>query len=390
MADKEITEYDDLLNLSDDVEMYLDRNGVLFKTSVSAIKELFYDSLFQDETSAPIISSISIYPKLEDIKYGSYVSLNAEVSGFPELYYEWYKDYQLVSTDVEYHIPKFNVDNEGSYYLTVYNSFGEIRSDEFILSAVKAPEIQIEQVLDEEGNVISEGAIPSETVEEMVLYSPDILSFFVYPMDKGIFNVGDSIKLSVAVVNMDENSYYEWYRDDVLLFTTKDPEYYIEYIEDEDIASYFVRCYNSSGYTDTPAISLFGNVDEQKYYSRCKGFPVKNFIDNSVGWNLTEPVTAYYSGSIGFDCCDLSNSRYKEFYIDDLTQEELTYLSNFVAFNVFEYSSTYSNYGVRNQFFNSPFKKIVINSTNYDMIVDRYTGNGVDLNDIIVYSVNLI
>ena len=82
MADKEITEYDDLLNLSDDVEMYLDRNGVLFKTSVSAIKELFYNSLLQDETSFPVISSISIYPNLPCDIFRLYTNLHSGVSTY--------------------------------------------------------------------------------------------------------------------------------------------------------------------------------------------------------------------------------------------------------------------------------------------------------------------
>jgi len=365
MADKEITDYRSLMNLSDDVETYLDRNGVLFKTSVSAIKDFFYNSLFQIETSAPVISTISIYPKVEDIRYGSCVTLNSNVSGFPELYYEWYKDYRLVSTDSEYVIPRFNTNHEGSYYLRVYNSFGDKSSELFTLSALTDD-------------------------SQIKFYPPDLISFFVYPMDRGNFNVGDSIKFSVTVANSDINSFYEWYKDDVLIVTTNSPEYYIEYIEPEDIATYFVRSYNSFGYVDSPKIVLTQNVDEQKYFNRCKGFPVKDFINNSIGWNLTEPVTALYNGSVGFASCDLSDTKYKEFYVEDLTTEELNYISTFVSFEVSEYISGYSNYKVRSEFFNSPFKKIVINNTNYDMIVGNYEGTGTDLNNIIVYSVKLV
>lgn len=356
--DKLIEDYDSIDPTSMDISTFVERGSVTYKASIEELSNYLYSKLSAVESTYPVLCGLTVYPSY--IEEGSYVTITPNVSGLPELHYEWIFNYNLISTDKILVINSFDINRIGEYYLRVYNGFGEATSQTITLSSN-----------------------PPATQNAGV---PKLISFLTYPLNVNKFEINDTITFDVvAKYTISNDSYYEWYKNGELFTTTTKNKIKINFLQEEDFGSYSVKIFNNYGSIQTDSIDIRFETDDQKILNRCLGFPVKSFIENSVGWNLTESITAGYNGEIGLKGCDLYITDYNEFYVDDLTTEELKYISNYISLSVSNYTSNYSNLGILSKVSKNPFKPVVGNDGySYDMIIDSYVGNGLDINRFII------
>jgi hypothetical protein len=291
--DRLIEDYDSIDTSSMDINTFVERGSVIFKTAVDDLSNYLFAKLSSIESAYPTICGLEVYPSY--IEDNSYVTITPLVSGFPELNYEWIFKYNTISNEKVLIIDSFNINNVGNYYLKVSNIFGEAISETIYLSS------------------------NPPTQEVAANTAPKLVSFLTYPLYVDKFEVNDSITFDVVVKNITDSTYYEWYKNGELFTTTKKNYFKIDFLQQGDLASYYVKIYSDNGIITSNTIDLNYEVTSQKVLNRCIGFPVKSLINNYVGWTLTEPVTVHYDGEIGLRNCDLSVSDFSEFYVSDLT-----------------------------------------------------------------------
>ncbi len=243
------------------------------------------------------IPSITEHPQNNDLNLGDLLDLSVTATGTPPLYYQWYKDGEIVTdaTSPQFAVPSVKESDAGIYTVIVSNAAGSVTSNPATVTVKGKPsvaeiylinplliqeggklylvfEVKGATIFDVEGSIdgehwvdaaytlTNEGKVKILASGSYIFYraiaegtpveiAPEITSS---PQNADLF-VGDLLNLSVTATGTPP-LYYQWYKDGEIVTDATSPQLTIPGVTESDAGSYTVVVSNTVGsVTSNPA-----------------------------------------------------------------------------------------------------------------------------------------